>query len=121
MLFDGLPLATAGAMALRSEMLAWIAIPALLSIGLFGTLVQKQLHGSKRWIKYLAILPLIACLIYGWDKLSQLLGDPAYADYNYIGEGLTLLHWAAVIVPVVVAVGLVVWGLVHDRREVTDI
>ncbi|MBX3096805.1 MAG: hypothetical protein KF812_08085 [Fimbriimonadaceae bacterium] len=121
MFLGSMPLAIQTATALRAEMLMWLAVPSLLAIGIFGMILQKQIHGTPKWMKFLAMIPLLAAIIYGWGKLSQLLGDPAYADYNYIGSGLESLHWASVIVPVVIALALTTWGIIHDKRELSDI
>lgn len=105
--------------ALRTELLMFIGLPAIFAIGWFGFFQQKQVHGTKNFVKYIALVVLLITAIMGFGKW-QSLNDPIYKDYAGIGDGLTFLHTAAFFAPLALMALLGAWGWLHDKKQISD-
>lgn len=95
-------------------------VPALLAVGLFVFFMKGELKGWPKALKWSALLPLIVGAILGLGPM-QAMNDDLYRIQYGAGYRSQALHYGGVAIPVLVALGMVVAGLLHDRQRVDEI
>ncbi len=119
-MFDLMPLAEITQGSLRTTLLGLGVVPPLLCLGWFGMMLQRQVHGTPRYMKWIALPVLVFTSIFVYVRHVSRLSDPLYNTFGNIGDGMQRLHWVAFAGPLVLCVGLALWGIIHDRREALD-
>lgn len=97
------------------ELAVYVAIPLFLAIGIFGFAVSREIEGGKTWVKYLAIVPLLWAIWYGWDY-SAYAWDSFNQQAGVIGGKSELMYKASVLVPAVGILLIVAWGIISKFR-----
>jgi cell division septal protein FtsQ len=119
MFFEWLPLAQLEDPSIRMRLIGLTAVLVMLGLGIFGMLIQRELSGSPRWVKWLGTLPIVIAIVNGVMNVMK-LNDQVYIAFQNIGDGMANLHRLTLIVPVLALIGCVVWGLLFDRRRISD-
>jgi len=104
-----------------SELLVIGFAPALVAALVFWIGIKLQHAGKPKWLKWLAILPLIAGIIIGMTPLRLFYFDQIYQDLHGGTWKKGLMHAGGVIISILGGVGLVVWNKWLNRQKFDEL
>jgi hypothetical protein len=95
-------------------------LPAAIAVTAFFVFMKRELSGWPKALKWVGLLPLIVGAILGIGPMTAMSDDLYRTNYG-AGPRAQMLHYGGVAIPVLVAVGLVVVGILHDRQRVDEL
>jgi hypothetical protein len=95
--------------------------PLLVALILFWIGVKLQHMGKPKWLKWLAVLPLVVGVFIGITPLRLFYFDQVYQDLHGGTWKKGLLHALGVIMPVVGVIGLFVWNKWLNRQKFDEL
>jgi hypothetical protein len=102
--------------------LAGIALPPLLiALLIFWIGVKLQHAGRPKWIKWIAVVPLVVGIVIGITPLRMFYFDQVYQDLHGGTWKKGILHASGVIMPVLGLVGLFVWNKWLNRQKFDEL
>lgn len=94
-------------------------LPAAIGSFAFLYFMRGELKGWPKSLKWTALLPLIVGMVIGIGPFRA-MNDELYRDQYGSGPRAQLLHYGGVGIPILTALGLVVFGILHDRQRVDE-
>jgi hypothetical protein len=104
-----------------AELLAVGLLPTVVAMLLFVYLLKLEYKGSSKLLKWAALAPLVVGVVLGAPPWQSFYGDPLYQELYGGGRRDQVLHSLGVVLPIVAAVVIGVWGFLWDRQKVDEI
>ena len=103
------------------ELAAYSFGPLVVALVLFWVGIKLQHAGKPTWIKWTAMIPLALGLILGIGPVQKFFGDPLYQTYYGGTWKKAVAHAMGVVIPILAALGLVVWNKVLSRQKFEEL
>ena len=102
-------------------MMMLCAIPLILAFAIFFICSKREstdkLFQMRVW---LSAIPLGIGLFIGGFRVSKILLDRLYQQYFQIGTNMMILHYGAVLLPILGLAGIFFWNRLLDRQAKYD-
>jgi len=84
--------------------------------------LRKETDGGKKWLKWLALVPLIGMALYGLRYIGYVNNVMYMSIDGMLGTGnrVKFPHFAPTVLPSIGILGLVIWGILHGRHSYDD-
>ena len=104
----------------KGELLAYGLVPAVIAALVFWIGIKLQFAGKPKWIKWLAILPLVAGFVISIEPVRMFYFDNVYKMYG--GNWKTgVMHAFGMIMAVISGIGLFLWSRLLQRQKYDEL
>ncbi|MCW5939112.1 MAG: hypothetical protein KF884_03765 [Fimbriimonadaceae bacterium] len=104
-----------------AELLSIGLIPTIVGLLLFVFFLKLEYKGSSKYLKWAALAPLVIGVVLAMPAWQSFYGDPLYQELYGGGRRDQMLHSLGVVLPILGAVVLGIWGILWDRQKVDEI
>lgn len=114
-------LAQLGETAPDTKVMALICVvPTLLGALIFHFLNKRDKADLGYRLRLLSLVPVLVGVVLGGILSFRMATDFAYQQYNLIGKGREILHYAVLVVNLAGAIGIFVWNSVASKGPKYD-
>ena len=96
-------------------------VPILIAVVIFFVGIKLHHAGKPIWLKWIAMVPLAVGLIMGIAPTHAFYGDPVYKDYYGGTWKKGMMHAGGIIMPIIGAIGFVVWNRWLTKQKFEDL
>lgn len=100
----------------RTELLALCILPTAIGLGVYIALSRRDPAEMIYKLRFAGLIPLVIGLVMGGPLAMRMANDYVYQQVNLIGRNMQVLHYAAVVIPILGIAAVLVLEVLGRRK-----